>query len=198
MTVTIINEKKALMREQFLLMYHHRDRWRTIPFVLLLLLFPLPVLFLLGIFVRPDLTASSNFLFALHITEVWAGYCVIATLFTIYSHATVMRETRTVTVSSAGYSLKYWRPEYVVKWNDCKGIIRTATDILIFDWAYGFGVSVPMSAFNNPREAQDFYETAFGYWQSAKTGQPFMPADATGVWPPALVTGNSAESGEHP
>ena len=196
MTVTIINEKKALMREQFLLMYHHRDRWRTIPFVLLLLLFPLPVLFLLGIFVRPDLTASSNFLFALNFTEVWAGLCIFLTLGTIYSHATVMRKTRSVTLSSAGYSLKYWRPEYVAKWSECKGVMCTATDILIFDGAYGFGLDVPLNAFADPREAQRFYETAVGYWQSAKTGQPFTPADATEVWPPAPQLSNSAEPGD--
>lgn len=193
MSVRIINERKALMREQFLLVCYHPKRWRVMPSLLLFLLFPLPVLFLIGIFLRPDLTAYSNFLFALHITEVWAGLCVFMTLATIYSHATVMRKTRTVTVSSAGYSLKYWRPEHVVKWSECEGILCTATDILIFEDVYGFGVHVPLGAFIDPHEALRFCETATGYWRSAK-GLPAL--DASGVWPPAPRPSNSAEPGD--
>ena len=48
------------------------------------------------------------------------------------------------------------------------------------------GNFIPGSAFENPREAQLFFDTAVHYWQSAKSGQVAAGGPSqNGSWPPA-------------
>ena len=188
MTVTVIDDK-AWMRGAFFVTWYHPNCWRVVPF----LLFPLPVLFMLGIAVRSDLTVLSNFLFALEFTGGWVGVWIVLFLLSLAYVKQTLKRPSTVTISSGSLRCENW----VSKWTGCKGVMCTATDILIFQSA-SIGIAVPLNAFADPREAQCFYETAVGYWQSAKTGQPFTHTNETGVWPPAPAAGNSAEPGDSP
>lgn len=68
-----------------------------------------------------------------------------------------------------------------VLWKDIVSILWQNGDIY-FQRQAGMNI-VPRSAFETPRHAQQFLETAQRYWQSAKNGVPVPDAEAT--WPPA-------------
>jgi len=190
MSVTYTPDWFTLVRGQCYLYANHPYRWRLPLFLLL----PLPFL-ILGNFMGAKETVS---VFATTI-GIWVGFFVAFLIIGTAGEIVVpMGKALTLTILPAGLRNEKWWPKSIVKWKEIVSIIDTGTDIFLLRNFPGAGMIVPLNAFTYPREAQQFYETAVGYWQSAKTGQPFMPADATGVWPPALVTGNSAESGEHP
>ena len=160
---------------------HPRRLW-------LLLVPALPVAFLL--LSRSPISAFASLL------KYEGGYCVaFLVVFTILVVATQAGKPCTTSISAEGLRDESGSRQTVIGWKRVIKIAAVGSDIIFYKSFY-LGTFLPLSAFTDPREAQRFYETAVGYWQSAKSGRPFTPADVTEIWPPAPAAGNSAEPGD--
>lgn len=180
-----------MARGTFFLYVAYPFRWLG---PILFLLLPLPFL-ILGNLMGAEAPVS----LVLGLTGAWAVFFSAVGLLGAVGDIWISSgKASTITITPAGVRYEAWGRKPNIEWKIIAGVVQTETDILLIQNSIGGGAFVPLAAFTDPREAQCFYETAVGYWQSAKTGQPFAPADATEVWPPVPRSANSAEPGDTP
>ncbi len=183
MSVTYAAGWLTLWRGLFYMTFCHPHRLWLIPFLLL----PFPFLVWLG----------SDFLTAAGIVEAWAGFWIGFLLFAIAGSA-IMQAGKpcTTTIAESGLRDESWPRQTIIKWSAVVDIICTQDSIFLFRKGVFAATFLPISAFADPREVQQFYEQAIYCWHKAGRTPPPSAPDSSGVWPPPPRPGNSAEPGD--
>jgi len=89
----------------------------------------------------------------------------------------------TIKLNAEGFSDVSLRKSKSIPWSAISEIRYRNGDV--FFWQKGKdGNFVPRSAFNDPQQSQAFFQTAKGYWEAARLGQPVLVSNDDGVWPP--------------
>ena len=182
MSVTYTAGWLTLWRGLLYMTFCHPRRLWLLPFLLL----PLPFLVWL----------NTDFWTATGIVGAWAGFWIGFLLFAIAGSAgTQAGKACTTALLEGGLRDETWPRQTVIQWSAVTGIVCTQGSVFLFRRGIFAATFLPASAFSDPRQAHQFYETAVAYWREAKGLPPLVP-DTAGVWPPAPRSGNSAQLGD--
>ena len=188
MEITYYSTYADLCRCTFYSLTHRRDLlWR----------FAFPILygtFTLGHHFAP--TGWLRFLLAAFVTLIVLGVVLVLIMQLLIVGRVLMPMSRrrfTTKLDAEFFSDISLRKSKSIPWSAISEIRYKNGDL--YFWQKGKdGNFIPKSAFQNSQHVQAFFETAKGYWQSAKLGQPTLFAKDDSVWPPPPRVGSMKQS----